>query len=217
GVAAPGFVGPDVGTATDFWVPITMQGALTRTGLDTGSRDYWSLDVLGRLKPGRDLAGAQAAADLTFHRWLAEDPVAAKDAAEHPVRLRLDPGATGLSPLREGFRQPLLILLGAVGLLLLIVCLNVSHLLLARGVRRQREMSVRTALGASRGRLTRQLLVEGLVLAGLGTALRLLLVRWLSDGLLALAGSGQWQPALALDAHADGRVLGFAALLGLAC
>jgi predicted permease len=216
GVAGGGFVGLDVGTATDFWVPLTMQEALTRTGLETNARNSWSLDVLGRLKPGQGLAAAQAAADLTFQRWLAEDPALTRDL-EGPVHLRLDPGATGVSPLRDGFRQPLLILMAGVGLLLLIVCLNVSHLLLARGVGRQREMSVRSALGASRGQLTRQLLVEGLLLAGLGTALGLVLVRWFGDGLLALVASGPAPVPLSLDPGLDGRVLAFAAALGLVC
>src|SRR5204862_284654 len=85
----------------------------------------------------------------TFKRWLAEDPAMAKEAQGRPVRIALDPGATGVSSLREGFRQPLLILMAGVGLLLLVVCLNVSHLLLARGMNRQREMSIRTALGGA--------------------------------------------------------------------
>jgi predicted permease len=104
--------------------------------------------------------------------------------------------------------------MAGVGLLLLIVCLNVSHLLLARAINRQREMSVRAALGASRGRLVRQLLTEAALLSGLGAAVGLGLTRWLSNGLVALATSGSRFSYV--DVRTDGRVLVFTLLLALA-
>jgi predicted permease len=200
---------------TDFWVPVTMQAELTRNGLPLEGRYYWSLDVLGRLKPGVSIAAAQASADLTFQRWLAEDPVRVKEAAERPVHIQLEPGATGMSPLRDGFREPLLVLMAGVALLLVIVCLNVAHLLLARAMKRQRELSIRTALGASRNRLLRQLLAEGVLLAALGAASGALFAGWLGDGLLSLATDGQWALPLSLDVGADRRVLGFTIALGV--
>jgi predicted permease len=216
GVMPAGFTGADVGSDTDFWVPITMQAQLTRDGLDPLARYYWSLDVLGRLGPDVSLARAQAEVDLIYRRWLTEDPVGAKSFDKSPEHVLLDSAATGLSPVRGNFREPLLVLLAGVGLLLLIVCLNVAHLLLARALKRQRELSIRTALGASRGRLLRQLLAEGALLAVLGVGVGVLLSRWLGDALVSLAADGEWQRPLVIDVAPDGRVLAFTAGLGLA-
>ena len=109
-------------------------------------------------------------------------------------------------------RAPILVLLGAVSLLLLIACVNVANLLLARGSARDREMAIRTALGASRARLVRQLLTESLLLSLAGGALGVLLARWGIDGLLALAG-GQVPRATEIGLNAT--VLGFALLASI--
>jgi predicted permease len=102
------------------------------------------------------------------------------------VRIELVPGARGASPFRKIVEYPLLVLMAGVGLLLLIVCLNVSHLMLARAGHRQREMSIRAAVGASRGRLLRQLLAEGLLLAVLGGVAATLAAPWMTAALLSL-------------------------------
>jgi predicted permease len=213
GVTAPGFTGAETGSRTDFWVPVTMTDQLTRLGLDLQSRHYSFLLLLGRLAPGATLATAEASADVAYHQWIAEDAELAGYERNEPTHVRLDPAATGIAPVRGTFRDALLVLMAGVGLLLLIVCLNVSHLVLARAVKRQRELSIRTALGASRGRLVRQLCAEGVLLAALGTGLGALATGWLSDGLLAVARSGRWETPLALEVATDGRVVGFVALV----
>jgi predicted permease len=216
GVTAPGFTGPDVGEATDFWFPISAKAppAELNPGSWSGSRKHRWLLLIGRIKPGTSLAVAEASVNVTLQQFLAEEAPLAREAADHPrVRIQLEPGTTGVSPLRPKLRAPLLALMVGVGLLLLIVCLNVSHLVLARAINRNREMSIRTALGATRARLIRQLLAEGLLLAALGVAVAALLTGWLTDGLLALAASGRG--SFVLDVAPDARVLSFTALLTL--
>ncbi len=209
GIAAPGFAGLEVGVPTDLWIPIADG---PQPVLEFRQENRW-LRVVGRLKPGVTPAAAQAGLDVVLQQYLAED---ASLASDRPTRQRmhilLDPAATGASPLRESFRQPVLALMAGVAVLLLIVGLNVSHLLLARAIHRQREVQIRTALGASRARLIRQLLAEGLLLALLGGAAGVLFARWLSDALLALSAV----PPTALPVRIDGRVLSFVALLVVA-
>ena len=214
GITPPGFTGAEIGSVTDFWVPLTMQAELTRFGLDSADPNYYSLLVLGRLQPGVSLAAAEANADRVFQAWLTEDPLRAREADRAPVHVRLASGARGISPLRDRFHDALLVLLVAGGVLFSIVCLNVAHLLLARALHRQREMATRLALGAGRGRLVRQLLIEGLLLAGLGAAGGLLAGKVFRTGLLALAAEGVWELPLALDLAADFRVVSL--LVGLA-
>jgi predicted permease len=213
----PGFLGLDMSRRIDFWVPIaTMRSdfisdrAILLDKLET----RW-LVPLGRLAPGVTMAAAEASVNVTLHQYLAEDPRYAQRAgARQATRFVLDPGGQGISIFRQSFREPLLVLMVGVGLLLLIVCLNVSHLLLARAINRQKEMSVRAALGASRGRLVRQLLTEALLLSGLGAAVGLGLTRWLSNGLVGLATSGSRFSYV--DVRLDARVLAFTLLLALA-
>jgi predicted permease len=209
GIAPPGFHGIDVGIAHDFWFPLPRQAPKT----PDVRRDDRELLVFGRLADGVAPAAAEAAANVALQRYLADDPSLAGDTqARKAIRIALSPGERGVSRLRDDFRDPLLALAAGVALLLLIVCLNVSHLLLARAISRQREMGIRTALGASRGRLVRLLLAEGVLLAGMGATLGALASRWLSDGLLSLAAPGA---ALALQLGLDGRLLAAIAVLAL--
>jgi predicted permease len=214
GVTAPGFVGADTGQATDFWVPVTMANEFGRFGIDLNLRSYWWMSLVGRLPPGTSMEAVQARANVIFQQYLASDAGIGANAEQRArANIRLGDGSTGASQVRRQFREPLLVLMVGVGLLLLIVCLNVSYLLLARATRRQYELSIRTALGASRMRLVRQLLAEGLLLAMVGALFGAVLTYWLKDGLLAMVSTGD-EP-LALDTSPDGRVIWFVALVSL--
>src|SRR5262245_19483920 len=129
----------------------------------------WWLLVIGRIKRGVPIRQAQAEVNVAVQQYLAET-VASQDelARVGRVRAELFPGGKGVLLPRSQFGPSLLVLMGAVGLLLVIACMNVSHLLLARSVRRQSEVTLKLALGASRARVIRQLITEGLLLSVLG-------------------------------------------------
>jgi predicted permease len=214
GVAAAGFTGTKVADATDLWVPLALKGDGENEEAAPFLRDpQWSwLLLVGRLAPGVPRASAEASANQVLRRHLAELPTrAAAEAGAGPaLRIVLEPGGDGFTRWRRGFRDTLYVLTVGAGLLLVIVCLNVGHLMLARALHRQREMSIRTALGATRARLLRQLLVEGLLLAAAGVAVAALISRWLNDGLLALTATAPVQNALIVGA--DVRVVAFTGL-----
>ena len=171
--------------------------------------------MIGRLRPGVALPAAEANVNVVLQRFLADHPTLTRPGDAPKVRITLDPGAGGVSDMRPALRLPLLALLAGSGLLLLIVCFNLSHLMLARAAARRREMSIRVALGASRGRLLRQLLTESLLLSVLGAVAAVVLARWITAGLLALV----WTEgtSLAFDVHQDRWTLSFTALLALGC
>jgi predicted permease len=215
GVTPPGFTGAETGTATDFWVPVTMANQFARFGIDLENRDYWWMSLVGRLQPGASMEAVAASATAALRQYLVGyDGLPADRLAR--AHIAVESGRTGMSPMRRSFREPLLVLMAGVGLLLLVVCLNVSYLLLARASRRQNELSIRTALGASRARLVRQLLAEGFLLSLLGAIGGTVLTRWLKDGLLAMVAAGNARLPLTLDVHADARVVWFVVLVALA-
>jgi predicted permease len=187
GVAAPGFRGLEGGLSTDVFIPVSLKGIAT-PGWD-GRQEffiYW-LELFGRLKPG--VTPQQAAANLNALQpgFMREDaqsrprPIPATDLNSFLKRkLVLIPGQQGTAGLREQ-AQPLYLLMGVVALVLLIACTNIANLLLARAAARRKEISVRLALGARRGDIVAQLLVESLVLAFAGGALGLLCASWLAE------------------------------------
>jgi putative ABC transport system permease protein len=189
-------------TKQDIWIPLA-QDPLFSGWITRPPTPHW-LPVIGRLKQGVSLAQAQA--DM--------DSVSANLAREFPAE---DAGWTiRLTPLQQELvgdvRSALLVLLGAVGLVLLIACVNIANLLLARATSRTREMALRQALGAERGRIVRQLLTESAVLGLFGAIAGILLAFWCIHGLTPFLPSGLAQfGAVRLDAG----VLGFALALSL--
>jgi putative ABC transport system permease protein len=216
GVAPATFTGLEIGRGFDIAVPICSQAALWSDGNWLESGTTWWLNVWGRLKPRETLA--QAAARLKI---LSPALFEATLPANYPrinvpdylnFKLTAVPAAAGVSLLRRDYTGPLMLLLITAGLVLLIACANLANLMLARATSREHEIAVRLAIGASPGRLIRQLMAESLLLSGCGAALGLYLSGVLSRFLLAMLAT-QGDP-VTLDLSPDRSVVGFA--IGLA-
>jgi predicted permease len=216
GVAPPEFFGEEAGDAPEVWIPIyqsIMPGTLRR-------RNGSFIEVMARLHPAVSHTQARVGLDVLYQQLLAEEvasgvpsDVRSEDRISD-FRIELERGSRGLDGLRRQYAKPLTVLMATVGVLLLIACCNVANLLLAQGSTRSREIGVRLALGAGRGRLVRQLLTESLVLALSGAALGLLLARFGSDVLVSMITVNRG--TLILDVTPDARVLAFTLALATA-
>jgi predicted permease len=209
GIAAASFGGSFVGAPIDAWLPIATSGQTLGPGWNT-DRAKRSLALVGRLRPG--VSREQARADLQI----------IADAIDHefpgPVRLagiEVAPGTLAAGDQRRLARTFLSLLLGLVALVLLVACANVGNLLVARLLGRRRELAIRVALGASRGRIARLLVAESLLLAGAGGAVAMLLTLWTTRAFTSISPL----PTLTLRLHVepDVRVVGFAVLATMVC
>ena len=215
GIARPGFIGEIVGTRTEIWIPLSMQEQVN-PGRSFG--DHWEISwllLMGRTRPGVTISAAQAEVQGIFRRLIAAQPptLVSADSAEELLRAEVPvtSGANGFSYLRPQFSRSLFTLLAIVGVVLLVASANVANLLLERATGRKKEIGVRLALGAGRGRLVRQLLTESLVLSVLGGGIGLAAAYWADTALVRLvAGS-----ASGLDLRPDLQVLAFTTLLAL--
>ena len=229
GVTEPEFYGVQPGEKVDISVPITtvtlVNPAFATTGspYDTLKAPFrnW-LYVMGRLQPGVTKEKATVSLQPVFAQSMRD---AAASLAGLPFdsptvrqaflqfRLQLDPASQGLATLRQQFSKPLWVVMAVVGLLLLITCANVANLLLARANAREKEIAVRLAMGAGKGRLIRQLMTESILLGLSGGVLGVGLAYWGCNSLLALMARGR--SPVSLSVHPDLTVLIFALTVSL--
>jgi len=200
GVEPKEFIGTTPGYAPDLRIPIHLLTqvipALAKRGLFLDPSNYW-VTIAARV-PAEARARVNAQLNALFRRSLPPD--------QQQREVILSPFSKGFDFIRMRFRDPLLVLMAAVGLVLLIACANVANLLLARAKARERETAVRLALGAGRLRLARQLLTESLALAAMGAGLGVGLAYWASGVLASFNG-------LAIDVRPEARVLAFTAAI----
>lgn len=214
GVAAERFEGTNVGVPIKVFAPIAMMPTIAPTMPElTDERAAWFYPF-ARLKPGVTIEQADAAMKVLYQQRV-EEEVQQSYFSKFPgsrdtlrqQRFSLEPGDRGDSSLRERFEQPLLVLESLAGVVLLIACINIAGLLLARGAARRRDLAIRRAIGAARGRIAGQLFAESALVAVAGAGTGLLLGVWLTDVLIAFLPVGDND--ISLSATPDARVLGF--------
>jgi predicted permease len=212
GVTPPDFFGESVGRAPDVWVPLMMQPNFDRGESFLGMPNMGWLRVMARLEPGESREQAQAALGVWLSQVQSDQGELGRNA-RRLSRVEVVPGSRGLSETRDKFSKQLWILTVVVGLLLLIACANVANLLLVRASSRAKEVAVRLAIGAGRGRLIRQFLTESLLLAFTGAVLGLILASWGSRLLLRMASEGAGP--IPIDVSLNVRILGFTMLVAV--
>lgn len=216
GVSPAAFRGVEIGHAFDVAVPICAEPIVSGADSRLDRLDAWWLGVIGRLAPSvsREQASiALASLSPAIFQTTVSPRYSTTDATNYRTfTLAAFPAATGVSDLRSQYEQPLWFLLGIAGLVLLIACGNLANLLMARATVREREMAIRLAIGASRMRLCRQLMVESLLLAVTGAAAGAWLAGAVSRALVTLLSTPD--NALSFDLDLDWRVFAFAVGVG---
>jgi putative ABC transport system permease protein len=214
GVAPPGFHGTRVGSLLDVFMPMMFAAQVFDVpNWLSNPRSNW-LRIIARVKPATSLAQAQAEMTVVFRQFSHDVilPLANNDTAQRRARealIILEPGQTGLLEMGDTIRPTLFALMGLVALVLVIACVNVSNLMVARAERLHRETAISMALGATRLRLWRQSLLESLVIGAVGVTLGLVVAILMRGLLLQLVPARQ-----ELDVTMDARVFGASVLLG---
>jgi putative ABC transport system permease protein len=212
GVTPPGFLGPEVGRAFELALPIGSAPVILneRTWAKPEGRSY--LAVMLRLKPGQTRDGASALLRGMQHQII--DAAMPRNGIWGEVQddmmkdpIVLTPASAGTSELRRQYSQPLLTVLAIAATVLLVACVNMANLLLARATSRQQELQVRLAIGASRWRILQQMLVESLLLSAMGASLGLGVAAW--GGRTLVAQLSTWFDRIVLDVQLDWRVVAF--------
>jgi putative ABC transport system permease protein len=217
GVTPPGFFGIEVGRSFDVALPMCAEAIMRAENSGINRRDSWWVTIMGRLKPGVSLQQATAQLNiiaLAVFKTTLPERFNAEDADVYlKYGLSAVSGASGTSSLRKNYESPLWLLLGIAGLVLLIACANLANLMLARATAREREIAVRLALGAARGRLIRQLLTESLLLAGIGALSGLIVAFNVSHMLINFLNTAD-RPIF-VELTMDWHMFSFTALLAL--
>jgi predicted permease len=218
GVMPPKFFGIEVNEeSTDMWFPLSFQEQITMHPSLLGPHGLYWMHMMGRRRAGTNLTQAQAWISTRLQQYMMDrEGVQASSSRGQEIQkiyVQLLPGGRGISHLREQYSQPLSILMGAVALVLLIACANLANFLLARAASREREISTRLALGATRGRIMRQILTEAFLLSLLGGALGLLLAFWGTRMLINFVVAGAVRTPL--TASPDLAVLSFTIAVAL--
>jgi predicted permease len=207
GVAQAGFTGAQPGALTDIWVPNMMFGA------ESIQSPTWNwLQIWGRLARGAARETVEPMVQTTLANFESSPAAGGEKRDMPPSGIALLDASTGISQVRQTFERPLLALAAIVGVVLLIACSNVANLLLARGAARRREMALRASIGAGRGRLVQQVLVESSVLTATATAFGVVCA-WVALPLIVGMLTTNENPVY-LEARPDWRALMFVAALG---